>query len=325
MDPEIDCEICMTDPLVLEDGLACGTVISGQDRASVLTLAQRIEASGLDSAWVGDHISFYIPILESLTLLSFVAAATERIRLGTGIYLMPLRHPTTTAKVASTLDVLSGGRLTLGIGVGGEFPPEFQASGVPVTERGPRTDEAIEIVRRLWQEDAVEHRGRHFDFGPVTLSPKPHQVGGPPIVIGGRKGPTFRRAGQLGDGYISHMCSPEQYADNLESIRRHADEAGRSEVPFETAAFLFSVQDDVYEKALDRAAGMLEMIYNRPFRDAAKKYCLLGRPEDWLEQMQDFARAGARHFVFSLLSDSDQFFESWESKIQPGLSQIDYR
>ena len=314
-----------TDPLILSDHLECGTVISGQDRASVLALARRIENSGLDSAWVGDHISFYIPILESLTLLSFVAAATERIRLGTGIYLMPLRHPTTTAKVASTLDVLSGGRLTLGVGVGGEFPPEFEASGIPVTERGPRTDESIEVVRRLWREEGVEHRGEHFNFGPITLSPKPLQSEGPPIVIGGRKGPTFRRAGQLGDGYISHMCSPEQYADNLENIRQHAKQAGRKEVPFETAAFLFSVQDDVYEQALDRAAGMLQMIYNRPFRDAAKKYCLLGRPEDWLEQMQAFAKAGARHFVFSLLSDSDQFFEAWENEIKPGLSQIDYR
>ena len=84
------------------------------------------------------------------------------------------------------------------------------------------------------------------------------------------------------------MCSPEQYAQNLEVIRGHARDAGRNEVPFETAAFLFSVQDDVYEKALDRAAGMLQTIYNRPFRDAAKKYCLLGRPSDWLEQMQAF-------------------------------------
>ena len=315
----------MSDPLVLRDDLACGTVISGQDRGGVLSLARRIEASGLESAWVGDHVSFYIPILESLTLLSFVAGVTERIRLCTGVYLLPLRHPTTTAKVTSTLDVLSGGRLTLGVGVGGEFPPEYEACGVPVAERGPRTDEAIEIVRRLWSEDGVAHHGTHFDFGKVTLAPRPVQTGGPPIIVGGRKGPTFRRAGQLGDGYISHMCSPEQYAENLDAIRRHAVEAGRGAVPFETAAFLFSVQDDLYETALDRAAGMLQTIYNRPFRDAAKKYSLLGRPADWLEQMQAFARAGARHFVFSLLSDADAFFEAWESEIRPGLAQIDYR
>jgi probable F420-dependent oxidoreductase len=315
----------MGDPLVLRDDLACGTVIGGGDREGVVSLARRIEAAGLESAWVGDHVSFYVPIMESLTLLSFVAGVTERIRLCTGIYLMPLRHPTNTAKVTSTLDVLSGGRLTLGVGVGGEFPPEFEACGVPVDERGPRTDEAIEVVRRLWTEDGVAHQGKHFRFGKVTLAPKPLQPGGPPIVIGGRKEPTFRRAGQLGDGYISHMCSPEQYAENLDLIRRHAEKAGRQDVPFETAAFIFSVQDDVYEKAHERAAGLLKMIYNRPFEDAAKKYCLLGRPSDWLEQMQAFARAGARHFVFSLLSDPDAFFEAWENEIKPGLAQIDYR
>lgn len=314
----------MSDPLVLRDDLGCGTVISGQDRESVLTLARRIESSGLESAWAGDHVSFYIPILESLTLLSFAAAVTSRIRLCTGVYLVPLRNPTTTAKVTSTLDVLSGGRLTLGVGVGGEFPPEYEACGVPVAERGARTDEGIEVIRRLWTEDGVAHHGKHFDFGKVTLAPKPVQSGGPPIVVGGRKGPTFRRAGQLGDGYISHMCSPEQYAENMDAIRRHASAAGRRDVPFETAAFLFSVQDDVYESALDRAAGMLQTIYNRPFKEAAKKYCLLGRPEDWLEQMQAFARAGARHFVFSLLSDQDAFFEAWESKLKPGLRTIDF-
>ena len=314
----------MSEALIIPDELSCGTVIGGGDREGVLDLARRVEDVGFDSAWVGDHVSFYIPILESLTTLAFVAGVTERVRLCTGVYLVPLRNPTITAKVTSTLDVLSGGRLTLGVGVGGEFPPEFEACGVPVAERGPRTDEGIEILRRLWTEEAVEHKGKHFEFGPVTLDPKPLQAAGPRIIVGGRKAPSMRRAGQVGDGYISHMCSAEQYAANLDSIRVHAQEAGRSEVPFETTAFLFCVLDDVYEDALDRAASMLQMIYNRPFRDAARKYCLLGRAEDWLEQMEGFARAGARHFVFSLLSEREAFLDAWTGVIKPGLPQIEY-
>jgi probable F420-dependent oxidoreductase len=314
----------VADPLILNDTLCCGTVIGGRDREGVLALARRIEDVGLESAWVGDHVSFYIPIMESLTTLAFVAAVTSRVRLCTGVYLLPLRHPTTTAKVTSTLDVLSGGRLTLGIGVGGEFPPEFEACGIALADRGRLTDEGIEILRRLWTEDGVAYQSDHFSFGEITLSPKPLQPGGPPIIVGGRKGPSFRRAGQLGDGYISHMCSAEHYAANMETIRKHATAAGRHDAPFETVAFLFTVLDDVYENALDRAASMLQTIYNRPFRDAAKKYCLLGRPEDCLEQMQEFARAGARHFVFSLLSDSDAFFEGYTNVIRPGLAQIDY-
>ncbi len=314
----------MRDPLVIPDRLSAGMVMAAQDPAGIRVLASRIEAAGFDSVWAGDHVSFHIPILESLTLLSFIASCTERLRLCTGIYLMPLRHPTTTAKVTSTLDVLSEGRLTLGIGVGGEFPPEFEACGIPAAERGPRTDEGIEILRRLWNENKVEHHGKHFEFGPVSLDPKPVQPGGPAIIVGGRKGPTFRRAGRLGDGYISHMCSAEQFHENMRSIEAHAREAGREQDPFETASFLFTVLDEDYEKALDRAAGLLQMIYNRPFRDAAQKYCLLGKPEDCLEQLQKFARAGSRHFVFSMLSSADEFIDAFGSTIGPGLAQIDF-
>lgn len=315
----------MTDTLLRDDRIRCGMVLPGGERRNALALARRIEDVGFESLWVGDHVSFHVPILESLTLLSFVAGVTEKVRLCTGVYLLPLRHPTTTAKVTSTLDVLSGGRLTLGVGVGGEFPPEFEATGVPVEERGSRADEAIEILRRLWSEDEVVHEGRHFRFGPVSLDPKPVQAGGPPIVVGGRKGPTFRRAGALGDGYISHMCSAEQYAANLRVIEGHAKAAGRAGVGFETAAFLFTLLDEKYEKALDRAAALLGTIYNRPFRDAASKYCLLGRAEDCLEQMEGFARAGARHFVFSLLGDPEEFIERYEQVIRPGLESIALR
>jgi probable F420-dependent oxidoreductase len=312
----------MTDVFEISDRIQCGMVMGGQQRGDIVALAGRIEAAGLDSIWVGDHVSFHIPILESMTLLAFLAAATERVRLCTGVYLLPLRHPTTTAKVAATLDVLSQGRLTLGVGVGGEFPPEFEACGIPLDERGPRSDEAIDLLRRLWTEDGVSHAGRFFDFGPVTLAPKPVQAAGPAIIVGGRKGPSFRRAGRSGDGYISHMCSADQYAQNMQEIQRHGAEAGRDGSAFETASFLFTVLDDNYEMALDRAAKALGMIYNRPFRDAAKKYCLLGRPEDWLEQMRSFAAAGSRHFVFSMLSDPNEFLDAYQSRIEPNLEGI---
>ena len=139
----------MNDPLILREGLDCGVVMTAQQRDQVMAVARRVEASGFDSIWVGDHISFYVPILESLTLLSFVAGVTERVRLGSGVYLLPLRHPTITAKVAATLDVLSGGRLDLGVGVGGEFPPEFEASGVPVWFRTAQVaSESVEAAAR---------------------------------------------------------------------------------------------------------------------------------------------------------------------------------
>jgi len=305
--------------LPLDAKARCGVVVAGTTRDTILRMARRCEALGFDSLWMGDHVSFYVPILESLSLLSFLAAATERVQLGTSVYLLPLRRPVIAAKTVASVDVLAGGRTIFGIGVGGEFPPEFEACGVPLAERGSRTDEAIGILRRLWSENGVSHQGRHFRFGPVSLDPKPVQPGGPPIWVGGRREPAFRRAGRLGDGYISHMTAAATYRANLESMARHAEGAGRRIERFGTAAFLFTVLDDPYERALDRAAQMLSRVYNRPFRDAAAKYCLLGRPEDCLEQMRGFAAAGARHFVLSPLSDPLEFAERVGAAILPEL------
>jgi len=308
--------------LSVVDDLKLGMMLPGNDRRTVLDRARKMEAAGLHSIWVGDHIAFHIPVVESLTLLSFCAAATERIELATGVLLLPLRHPTLTAKITGSLDLLSEGRLILGVGVGGEFPPEFEAVGSPIAERGPRTDEAIGILRRHWTEESVAHEGEHFRFGKVKIEPKPVRPGGPPIVVGGRKAVSMRRAGRLGDGYISHMCDVATYASNLAAIGRHAREAGRAGLPFHTAALLFTVLDDSYEAAHERASAMLGRIYNTDFREASKRYCLLGKPEDCLEQMRAFARAGCRNFVISALSDPDEIIEHATSRMIPELRNV---
>jgi len=308
--------------LDIVDDVKMGMMMSGVDRASILARARQLDASGLHSLWVGDHIAFHIPVVESLSLLSFVAAATERIELATGVLLLPLRHPTLTAKITGTVDMLSGGRLILGVGVGGEYPPEFAAVGADLSERGPRTDEAIEIIRRHWTEQKVEHHGPFHDFGPVKIEPKPVRPGGPPIIVGGRKAVSMRRAGRLGDGYISHMCDVETYASNLRAIGAHARVAGRAGRPFHTAALLFTVLDDSYEAAHERAAKLLGTIYNTDFREASKRYCLLGKPEDCLDQLRKFARAGCRHFVLSGLSDPDEIIERATRDMIPALKSL---
>lgn len=308
--------------LDIVDDVKLGMMMSGADRDSILARARQLDASGLHSLWVGDHIAFHIPVVESLSLLSFVAAATERIELATGVLLLPLRHPTLTAKITGTVDMLSGGRLILGVGVGGEFPPEFAAVGANLAERGPRTDEAIEILRRHWTEQKVEHHGRFHDFGPVKIEPKPVRPGGPPILVGGRKAVSMRRAGRLGDGYISHMCDAPTYAANLRAIAGHAREAGRAGRPFHTAALLFTVLDDSYEAAHERAAKLLGTIYATDFREASKRYCLLGKPEDCLDQLRNFAQAGCRHFVLSALSDPDEIIERATRDMIPALSGL---
>lgn len=314
----------MTVSLPLAPGLSCGVVLAGQTPQALLAQAQRAEALGFDSLWVGDHLAFHVPMPDSLSVLSFVAAATERVTLGTAVYLLPLRPPALAAKTAATLDWLSGGRLVLGVGVGGEFPPEWRAAGVPLTERGARLDEAMPLLRRLWTEDDVVHEGRHFRFGPITIAPKPVRAGGPPLWVGGRVAAAMRRAGRLGDGYISHMTTAEKYAENLRAIEQAAREAGRKTFHpdgFGTVAFLFTALGP-FEEARARATAVLGSIYRRDFTEAAPRYCLLGQPTDCLEQMRRFARSGARHFVLVSLMDPMELTERVGAEILPHLAAI---
>ncbi len=339
----------MDETLRLDEELRCGIVLTGQDSDTTKRQAQRAEALGFDSLWVGDHVAFHVPIAESLTTLAFAAGATERIALGTAVYLLALRHPTHAAKITATLDRLSGGRLVLGVGLGGEFPPEWQAVGVPVAERASRVEESIPLIRRLWSEDRVAHAGRHFAFDPVTIAPKPNPqrasanpqrasanpqrasanpqrasgaTGPPPIWIGGRAPAAMRRAGRLGDGYISHMCAPETYRSNLDTIAASAREAGRASLAFGSAAFLFTFLEQRVEDAHEKAAKLLGMVYARDFREAARKYCLLGPPDACLEKMRAFARAGCRHFILAPLSDPERFAERVAAEILPSVPTL---
>jgi probable F420-dependent oxidoreductase len=295
--------------LRLDDRVRIGMMFPGGERAESLRYATRAEAAGLDSLWVGDHVAFHVPIPDAFSVLAFLAAATERVQLGTAVYLLPLRPPVQVAKAAAAVDRLSNGRLVFGVGVGGEYPPEFEASGVAVGERGARTDEAIPLLRRLWREERVAHDGRFFRFSPLTLAPRPVQAGGPPIWIGGRAPAAMRRAGRLGDGYVSTMMSPERYRSNLERIALEARAAGRDARPFATAALLFAAIDRSYELALERAAALLGRLYARPFRDAAAKYCLLGRPEDCLAGIRRFVDAGVRHVILAPLGDPGELLD----------------
>jgi len=310
------------DDLELDSVVRCGLGLAAQDRAGALAAARCAEPLGFDSLWASDHLAFHVPVPESLTLLAFAAAATQRIALGTAVYLVPLRHPVLIAKQAATLDALCEGRFVLGVGIGGEYPPEFDAVGVPVHERGARTDEAIPLLRRLWSERDVVHAGRFFRLGPVTIEPRPQRPGGPPIWVGGRAPRALRRAGRLGDGYISHMVSPEHYQANLATIAGHAREVGRGGRRFATAAFLFTALGSRFEDAHAAAAKALARVYARPFEDAARKYCLLGRPEDCLEQMRRFCRVGVRHFILSPLGDAEAFAERIASEVLPELAGL---
>lgn len=268
--------------------------------------AELAESLGFDSLWTGDHVAFPVPILDPLMQLAQIAAFSERLTVGTAVYLLPLRHPTPVAKQVATLDHLSSGRLVFGVGVGGEFPEEYAACGVPVRERGARLEEALPLLRQLWSGEPVEHRGRFWTMPPIRMLPKPVQEGGPPIWGGGRAQRPLQRIGRLADGWISYVVTPARYRAGLETIAAAAERAGRRISSFGTGHLLFTCIADSHEAAWGVAAEHLSQRYAMDFREPARKYAALGRPEDVAAKVAVFRDAGVRHVVVDAVGPHEQ-------------------
>ena len=216
------------------------------------TVAVRAEALGFESVWVPEHLVFPprftsrypysadgvppvtvdMPLLDPLLILANLAAVTSRIRLGTNVYVLPLRHPLVTARLVVTLDVLSRGRFSLGIGAGW-LAEEFGAVGIDFDTRGGRTREAVRVMKTLFAEAEPEFRGRYFSFEAVRFEPKPVQKPHPPFIFGGESEAALRRAAALGDGWYGVGHTPETAAVQVEKLRTLLRDAGRAAAPFE--------------------------------------------------------------------------------------------
>ena len=287
-------------------------------------LVRRIEALGFDSVWTGDHVSFHNPMYESLTLLAGYVPITSRLRLGTAVYLLALRPPAIAAKITSTLDVLSGGRLIFGVGVGGENPKEFELCGVPHAERGARVSEAIDVVRTLWRDTPATFKGRFTNFEGVSIDPKPVQKPGPPIWIGGRSDAALARAGRQGDGWVSYVVQPERYAQSLDKIRSAAAAAGRKLEGFAAAHLAFVTVGRDYESAKAVWAEALTKRYAQNFEPLARKYGIIGTPEQCVEAIERFRAAGCNYVILNPIGPATQEREQVErlaAEVVPRLAR----
>jgi len=271
----------------------------------LVALTELVDRAGYDSLWVGDHISFPVGILDPLLQLAQCAVVSRRLLLGTCVYLLPLRHPVPVAKQVATLDHLTEGRLIFGIGVGGEFPKEYEACGVPIAERGARLAEGVAVLRKLWSGAPASHAGRHYGpFVEVPMAPPPRQPGGPPVWFGGRSAAALRRAGRMGDGYVSYVVTPEMFRAALDTIAAVRGDAPPR--PFGTAHLLFARLDVTREAALDRASETLSVRYGMDFRRAAARYCALGSPAQVAERVREYHAAGVRHVILDFLGPYEQ-------------------
>jgi probable F420-dependent oxidoreductase len=297
---------------VSAQGLRFGVQVSLKPPQEQFDLVRRIEALDFESVWTGDHVSFHNPIHESLTLLASFVPITSRLRLGTAVYLLALRPPAIAAKITSTLDALSGGRLIFGVGVGGENPKEFEVCGVPHGERGARVSEAIEVVRTLWRDTPATFNGRFTQFSGVSLDPKPVQKPGPPIWIGGRSDAALARAGRQGDGWVSYVVQPERYTESLDKIRSAARAAGRDLTHFVAAHLAFVTVGRDYESAKAVWAEALTERYAQDFEPLARKYGIIGTPEQCAEALARFRAAGCNYVILNPIGPATQEREQVE-------------
>jgi probable F420-dependent oxidoreductase len=200
------------------------------DVDAILAYAQRAEALGFESLWAWDHVILGVepsfPILDAIGILTAIAARTTTIKLGTGILVMPLRNPTVAAKAIGTLDVISKGRVILGVAAGW-YAREFDAVGIPFKQRGKLFERNLEILSRLWTEDRVTMQVDEFNLREAVMRPRPVQRPRPPILIGGYVDAVLKRAATTGDGWLTYFYTPESFTRSWNKVLAFAREAGR--------------------------------------------------------------------------------------------------
>jgi probable F420-dependent oxidoreductase len=253
---------------------------------AIVTVAQQAEALGFDSVWVSDHIvvplsaipRFGEVFFEPFTTLAYVAGKTQRIRLGTSVIILPYRHPLFMGKALATLDVLSGGRLIVGAAVGW-LAEEFEALGIPFTERGARSDEALKVMRALWTEAEPKFEGKFFRFASVKAEPKPLQKPHPPIWIGGSSPAAFRRAAEFADAWHPSHRSIEEIAAGAKRFKELAKARGRDMKRLEIVARV-----------------PLRVVVNGKVPDS--RPLLVGTPEQIVNDIGVYRAAGVTGFMF---------------------------
>jgi alkanesulfonate monooxygenase SsuD/methylene tetrahydromethanopterin reductase-like flavin-dependent oxidoreductase (luciferase family) len=279
-------------------------VMSGRADSTIFyQLAERAEALGFHSVWVGDSLTAR-PRIDALTTLAAVGARTQRVRLGTAIFLAALRHPILLAYQLASLDWMTGGRVDLGVGYGRPKEPtqehEFEILGLSAGARIKMSEELVQVMRRLWQENDVSHSGAFTRFEHVTLEPKPVQHGGVPIWLASNDvEPGLRRVGRMGDGWLNNIKNPETYGVCWQKIRDYAAEANRDPDAIEPGLYVTIAAGD--KDAVFEGQTFLAQYYNRSYEAVAKAMlCITGPWDQVIDHIEAFREVGARTIVLRL-------------------------
>jgi alkanesulfonate monooxygenase SsuD/methylene tetrahydromethanopterin reductase-like flavin-dependent oxidoreductase (luciferase family) len=278
--------------------------------APLLALGEQAEQLGFGAIWAGDG-PLARPRHDALAMLAALAGRTQRVVLATGVLLGALRPALLLAQTASTIDLISEGRFLLGLGAGFPFPEterQFEAIGVPYAGRVGRLAEAIAVLRLLWRAEGepIDFHGRHIQLSEVALHPMPHTAGGPPLWLAGAGEAAERRVGQLSDGWLPYLPSPQLYEEGLARVRAAATEAGREDSPL-PGLYATVALDSSPQRAQERLASYIQAYYGQPVELIGLIQAMYaGTPEGMLEWLSPYVQAGARHVVLRVAHEDPE-------------------
>lgn len=281
------------------------------DVSPIYHIAAMAEDMGYHSVWVGDSITAK-PRLDALTMLGGLAARTHRVKLGTAVLLAALRSPLVLAHAIASLDVLSSGRLLLGVGAGRGgrqiLADEFENCGVPFMERGPRLSEILTICKRLWSEIPVTHHGTYYQLRDVALEPRPVQSGGPPLWVSSNLVKAgLRRVALLGDAWMTNVTTLEVYRQCWEEIASTATAAGRDPQHIHQCLYLTVNVHADGDAARRQGRSFLENYYKKPAAAVEEDLvCQFGSPQEVLERINGYVRLGVQTVIIRFAAP-DQF------------------
>ncbi len=294
------------------------TLVEGAfDVRRIREFLARAEALGFQSAWVVEQILGSIRSLEPVVLLTYAAACTERLRLGTAVQLTALRSPVHHAKSLATLDHLSGGRLTVGVGLGGN-PRVYPAFGLHAVRRAARFAEGLTLMKRLWTEARVTFEGEFFKLQNGSMEPKPLQKPHPPLWFGGHHPDALRRAVKLGDGFIgAGSVSTATFLDEVKLLRGLLAEAGRDPATFPLGKRVYIAVDRDRARAGRRLAEWFGAFYGKP--ELAAEVSVWGDPGECVDRLSEITAAGVGFLMLNPVFDELQHLEQFASQIAPKL------
>jgi probable F420-dependent oxidoreductase len=291
------------------------------DVDEIVAYGQRAEELGYDSLWAWDHMFLGrarpFPFLESLSTLLVLARATSRVELGTGVLVLPLRDAAVLAKTAATLEIVSHGRLTLGLAVGW-YEREFDACGVPFNQRGRIFEENLELIQKFWTGEAVSGHARGTAFRNAVMLPKPAPRPRPQLLIGGYVDKVLRRVAEKSDGWLTYFYAPDAFDRAWRRIREHAERAGRDPDELQNVAQLPLCVAETFDAADRRIRQYIDEYFDLPaWSESTVESAIRGTPEQCAQQIEEQLAVGVQHICLVPCGYEQEQVERFAADVLP--------